>query len=92
MLQGYGLKQSGFRIPAGVTFFSSSTTPAMWTTQLPIQWAPHRDSFLRVKRPRRDAGNSPPPDTDVKNEWSYTYINLPPRMPFWRGKGKLYFY
>jgi hypothetical protein len=31
-----------------------------------------RDSFLRVKRPGREADHSPPFSTEVKNAWNYT--------------------
>jgi hypothetical protein len=29
-------------------------------------------SFLRLKRPGREADHSPPPSNEVKNAWSYT--------------------
>ena len=32
--------------------------------------------FSRVKRPRSKADHSPPPSTEVKNEWSYICIPL----------------
>jgi len=34
-----------------------------------------------VKRPVREFHLSPPSNTEVKNEWSYTSA---PHMPFWR--------
>jgi hypothetical protein len=33
-----------------------------------------RDSFSGVKRPGREADHSPPPNAEVKNEWSYTSL------------------
>jgi len=37
----------------------------------PIQWVPTRDS-LEVKRPGREADQSPLSSAEVKNAWSYT--------------------
>ena len=34
------------------------------------------DPFLGIKRSGRDSDHSPPPNVEVKNEWSYTSIPL----------------
>jgi hypothetical protein len=38
---------------------------------VPFQWVPGVLS-LEVKRPEREADNSPPSGAEVKNAWSYT--------------------
>jgi hypothetical protein len=48
--------------------FSSSSSPALGTTQPPIQWV-HGSSFPWVKRPGREADHSPPISAEVKNTW-----------------------
>jgi len=40
-------------------------------SQPPVQWVPGTLS-LGVKRPGREAENSPPSSADVKNSWNYT--------------------
>jgi hypothetical protein len=32
-------------------------------------------SSLKVKQPGHEINHSPPPNAEVKNEWSYTYIS-----------------
>jgi hypothetical protein len=62
---GYGIHSSS----AGkVKNFLSSTTskPALGSTQPPIQWV------LGVKRPGREADHSPPTSAEVKKIWIYT--------------------
>jgi hypothetical protein len=39
-------------------------------TQPPIKWIPG-DRTPGIKWPRREADHSPPPDVEVKNNWSY---------------------
>jgi hypothetical protein len=47
--------------------FSTSSRSALEPTQPPIQWVPG------VKRPRREADKSPPPESaNVKKMWIYT--------------------
>jgi hypothetical protein len=42
-----------------------------YKAQSPIQWVPGALS-LGVKRPGREADQSPPSSAEVKNMWSYT--------------------
>jgi hypothetical protein len=35
-----------------------------------------RGSFPKIMRPGREVDHSPPPNTEVKNEWSYTSTPL----------------
>ena len=45
--------------------------PATWLVSwITCQWVPGG----KVKRPGRETDHSPPPSTDVKNEWSYTSL------------------
>jgi hypothetical protein len=50
---------------------------ALGSTQPPIQWVRVAVS-PGVKRPGRDADNSPPSSAEVKNTWSYT--STPPYL------------
>jgi hypothetical protein len=61
--------------------FITASRPALGPTEPPIQGVPWALS-LGVKRPRREAGHSPPPSAEVKNVWSYASI---PNTPSWRG-------
>jgi hypothetical protein len=54
-----------FSLPHGVY------RPALGPTQLPTQWVPGTLS-PELKRPEREAGQSPPTSADVKKTWSYT--------------------
>jgi hypothetical protein len=49
-----------------------SSTPAMESTKLPIQWAPGALS-TGVKLPGREANHSPPTSAEVKKMWIYTF-------------------
>jgi hypothetical protein len=62
-----------FLAGAMMVYFLVTTTSglALGFTQPPIQWVPGALS-PGVKRPEREAGNSPPSSAKVKNEWSYT--------------------
>jgi hypothetical protein len=51
--------------------FSTSSRPVLGPTQPPIQWVPGTLS-PGVKRPRREANNSPPTSNEVKKTWIYT--------------------
>jgi hypothetical protein len=44
---------------------------ALGPTQPPIRWLP-RSLSLGVKRPGREADNSPPSSAEIKTAWSYT--------------------
>jgi hypothetical protein len=64
----YGLEDRGVgvRVPVG-------SRPALGPTQPPIQWVPSAFS-PEVKRPGREAENSPPVNAEVKKIWIYTSI------------------
>jgi hypothetical protein len=51
--------------------FSTSSRPALGSTQPPIQWVPGALS-LGVKRPGREANHSLPTSAEVKKMWIYT--------------------
>jgi hypothetical protein len=53
--------------------FSTSSRPALGSTQTPFQWVPGALS-PRVKRPVREAGHSPSISDEVKKMWIYTSI------------------
>jgi hypothetical protein len=57
----------GIKSPGGVKNFlySTSSRPALGSTQLPMQWVPGAFSS-GVKRPGREADHSPPANADVK--------------------------
>jgi hypothetical protein len=70
---GYGLgdRGVGVRVPVGSRIFSTSSRPALGSTQPPIQWVPGALS-LGIKRPGREADHSPPASAEVKKIWIYT--------------------
>jgi hypothetical protein len=70
---GYGLDNRGFESRQGVEIFLFTTAsgPDLEPTHLPIQWVPGALS-LGVKRPGREADQSPTSSAEVKNAWSYT--------------------
>jgi hypothetical protein len=53
--------------------FSTSSRPALGSTQPPIQWVPWA-LFPGVKRPGYEADHSPPTSAEVKKIWIYTSI------------------
>jgi hypothetical protein len=55
----------------GIFPFTTVSRTALGHSQPPIQWVPGALS-LGVKRPGREADNSPPSSVEVKNAWSYT--------------------
>jgi hypothetical protein len=65
----YGLDDQGSRVRfpegLGILLFTSSSITALGPTQPPIQWVAGALS-LGVKRPRREAGRSPPSSAEVK--------------------------
>jgi hypothetical protein len=66
---GYGLE---FESRWGKNFhFSVSSRSALGSTYPPIQWVPAALSS-GVKRPGREADNSPPTSAEVKKTWTYT--------------------
>jgi hypothetical protein len=66
---------STFRQELRIFLFITESRPALGPTQPPIQW-------VKVKRPGREAGHSPPSSEEVNNAWSYTST---PHTPSWRG-------
>jgi hypothetical protein len=70
----YGLDDRGVvdRVPVvSRILFSTSSRPALGSTQPPTQWVPEA-LFPAVKRPRREADNSSPASAEVKKMWIYT--------------------
>jgi hypothetical protein len=55
----------GVRVPVGSRIFSTSSRPALGSTELPIQWVPGALS-PGVKRQGREADHSPPISAEVK--------------------------
>jgi hypothetical protein len=51
--------------------FSTSSRPALGSTQPPIQWVPG-PLYLGVKRQGCEADHSPPASAEVKKMWIYT--------------------
>jgi hypothetical protein len=60
--------------------FSTSSRPALGSTQPPVQWVPGAFS-PGVKRPGREAEHSPPTSAEVKKMWIYTST---PHTVSWR--------
>jgi hypothetical protein len=56
------------RVPVRSTIFSTSSRPALGSTQPPIQWVPGALS-PGVKRPGREADHSLPTSAEVKKMW-----------------------
>jgi hypothetical protein len=54
----------------GIFLFATASTSAQGPTQPPIHWVPEALS-PGVKRPGREADNSPLSSADVKNAWGY---------------------
>jgi hypothetical protein len=77
-LDDWGLE---YRQGLGIFLFTTVSRPALVPTQPPIKWVP-RDVSLRVKRPGREADNSPPSSVEVKNLYSYAAL---PNTPLWHG-------
>jgi hypothetical protein len=61
----------GVRVPVGSIIFSTSSRPALGSTQPPIQWVPGALS-PGVERPGREAHQSPPASAEVNNMRIYT--------------------
>jgi hypothetical protein len=74
----YGLDDRGswvqFQAGLGISLFTTASRTALGPTQPPIQWVTGALS-LGVKRPGREADQSPPSSAAVKNAWSYTSTN-----------------
>jgi hypothetical protein len=67
----YGLDDQGSVVGRSMDFFFLFTTasrPALGLMQLPFQWVPQSLSW-GLKRPGREADNSPPSSDEVKNAW-----------------------
>jgi hypothetical protein len=69
---GYGLddRDSRVRFPVGAGNFSLHHRIRNGSGAYPASY--QMGSFLRVKRPGREADYSPPTSAEVKNAWSYT--------------------
>jgi hypothetical protein len=76
----------------GWEFFSSPPRPDR-AHQPPIQWVPGALS-LGVKRPGREANQSPPSSAEVKYEWALPPLPLYPFMAWSsvKAQGQLYLY
>jgi len=61
----------------GMFLFAAASRPAQVPIHHPIQWA-RGALHLGVKRPGREADNSPSPSAEVKNAWTCT----PPQYAF----------
>lgn len=63
-------------IPDREKGFFSSRKPARPTvavsTPTPLLYIPYQVSYPAIKQPLRGADRSPPPNAEVKHEWSYT--------------------
>jgi len=73
---GYGLDDRGFesRQELGIFFvLTTASRPPLGLTQPAVEWVPGVSSLL-LKRPGREADNSPPSSADVKDAWSYASI------------------
>jgi len=55
----------------GMFLFTNASRPALGPTQPPMQQIPGALS-LAVKRPGREAEQSPPRSAEVRNAWNYT--------------------
>jgi hypothetical protein len=66
----------------GIFLFTTASRTAVGPTQPPIQWILEALS-LGVNRPGREAGNSPPSNSEVK-ELVELYLHSP-NTPSWRG-------
>jgi hypothetical protein len=72
----YGIIKILTTLDSGKTsLLATASRPTLGPIQPPIQWILEALS-ARIKRPGREAGNSPPSSTEVKNEWSYTSTRL----------------
>jgi hypothetical protein len=69
----------GVRGPLGSNIFSTSSRPALGSTQPHIQWVPGTLS-PGVRGQRREAGHSPVTSAEVKKMWIYKST---PRTPSW---------
>jgi hypothetical protein len=67
---GAGIAQQ-YRQGLGIVLITTASRSALGPTQTPIQWVPGALS-LGVKRPGREADQSPPTSAEVRNAWSYT--------------------
>jgi hypothetical protein len=68
---GLDNQRVGVRVLVGSRIFSTSSRPALGSTQPPIQWVPGALSPV-VNRPGREADHSPPASAEVKEMWIYT--------------------
>jgi hypothetical protein len=75
VVTGYRLDDRGVGVPSPGRVknfvFSTSSTPALRSTQPPIQWVSGAPSS-GVKRQGREADHSPAASAEVKKRWIYT--------------------
>jgi hypothetical protein len=66
---GYWLDDRGVgvRVPVGSRIFSTSSRPALGSTQPPVQWVPGALS-PGIKQQGREADHSPPTSAEVKKD------------------------
>jgi hypothetical protein len=71
---GYGLDdwEVGVQVPVGSRFFTSPCCPDRLCGPPNLLYNGYGGSFLRVKRPGREADHSPPTSAEVKKMWIYT--------------------
>jgi hypothetical protein len=66
----YGLEDQRFRVRVSVgsrnISYLKSSTPALGSTQSPVQWVPG------LQRSEREVDHSPPTSAEVKKMWFYT--------------------
>jgi hypothetical protein len=74
----------------GILLFTIMSKPALWPTQLPIQWVPGALS-LGVKRSEREANHSPPSGGEVNNARAIPPLCLHGVVLKTRGQLYLYF-
>jgi hypothetical protein len=71
----YGMEDRSSSDRVKIFLFSTSSRSALGPTQPPIQWVRVAISS-GVKRPRREADNSPPTGAEDNKMWIYTSIPL----------------
>jgi hypothetical protein len=88
---GYGYDGTGFESHPGKDNFSFPYNVQTFFKAHPsLLYNRYKSYFQREKRPQREANHSPPPRTEVKNEWSYTSTPLYAFLMECRGTFYLY--
>jgi hypothetical protein len=73
---------TGFGFPAGTGLFLFATLSRQALDTPTFSPAGTGGSFLGLKRLEREADQSPPSCTEIKNAWSYTSLR---HTPVWHG-------